>query len=462
MLLTDDNAVAPHLPAGTLSEIAHKHLIPGAQLAIHEAGSTKVWETGELEIGTGRRVTTDAVFPVGSITKCFTATVAMMLVDDGDVDPDGPVTAHVPEVGEPGDALTLRQLLSHTSGLADMPGLDGTGSPTLRRYAASQVCESNVVLPPGGGFSYSTLGYTLAGRIIESVTGMPWTDAVESLLLRPLGIGAAFTVPPLAAETRRPGATGHSASAATGRVRPVRQSAGPAVAPAGGLALSAADLVRFGLLHLGRGPACLLTEAAAGQMRQPVPRTRAYGLADAWGMGFALYRQQAADWAGHDGNADGTSCYLRMDPASERVIAVTSNANSGAALWRDLQAELARAGVPIDPPRDPSADVPAPPPADAAGRYANGDLAYEVTADGSGQLSMSMDGGDLMPLTPHADLTFSVADPESAEPLFGGRFVRDPATGRVHGMQAGGRFARRRPPAPAAAPPASQYLAQGG
>lgn len=461
MLLTDDNAAAPHLPAGTLSGIARRHLVPGAQLAIHHAGLTRVWETGELEIGTGRRVTTDAVFPIGSITKCFTATVAMMLVADGDVDPDGPVTEHVPEVGEPGRALTLRQLLSHTSGLADMPGLDGTTSPTLRRYVASQVRGSNVVLPPGAAFSYSTLGYTLAGRVIEAVTGMPWADAVESLLLRPLGIGAAFTVPPRAGETRRPGATGHSASAATGRVRPVRQSAGPAVAPAGGLALSAADLVRFGVLHLGHGPACLLTEAAASQMRQPVPRTQAYGLADAWGMGFALYRQQAADWAGHDGNADGTSCYLRIAPAGGWVAALTSNANTGAALWRDLQAELARAGVPIDPPRDPSADVPAAPPASAAGRYANGDLACEITADGNGHLHMSMDGGDTMPLTPHADLTFSVADPESAQPLFGGRFVRDPATGRIHGMQAGGRFSRRYPPAPAA-PTAGQHLAQGG
>src|SRR5215469_9598894 len=112
------------VPLSVLPELARKHRVPGAQLAIHHAGETACGEAGELEHGTGRRVTQDAAFPVGSITKCFTATVAMILVADGDVDPDLPVGDYIPGLGRPAGMATLRQLLSHTSGLADISGME--------------------------------------------------------------------------------------------------------------------------------------------------------------------------------------------------------------------------------------------------------------------------------------------------------------------------------------------------
>ena len=74
------------LPAGAVSALVRQHRVPGAQLAIYHGGATTVSEAGELEYRTGRRVTRDAAFPIGSITKCFTATVAMILVADGDRD----------------------------------------------------------------------------------------------------------------------------------------------------------------------------------------------------------------------------------------------------------------------------------------------------------------------------------------------------------------------------------------
>lgn len=74
------------LPVSALSALARNHRVPGAQLAIYYDGATTVSEAGELACRTGRRVSRDAAFPVGSITKCFTATVAMILVADGDRD----------------------------------------------------------------------------------------------------------------------------------------------------------------------------------------------------------------------------------------------------------------------------------------------------------------------------------------------------------------------------------------
>jgi CubicO group peptidase (beta-lactamase class C family) len=427
-----------------LPALARKHRVPGAQLAISHHGQTVAGEAGELESGTGRRVTRDAAFPVGSITKCFTATVAMILVADGDLEPDPPISEYLPGLGRLGDLVSLRQLLSHTSGLADISGMEDLSTVTLRRYVADHARDENLVLQPGTGFSYSNPGYALAGLLIEAVTGMSWAEAVESILLRPLEIAPAFVGLPGTPPPARPVATGHSVNVTAGRTRPVRQCAAPAIAPAGALAVSATDLVKLGMLHVGTGVPALLPAAHAATMRRAVPCADPFGLADGWGMGLAVYRHEAAEWAGHDGNADGTSCYLRIDPAGGWVIALTTNASSGAALWRDLLAELARAGIPVGPGRSAAPGGPrTSPPAGCAGRYANGDTEYVVTAGTRGSAHLSVDGENFVPLTFHDALTFSVVDPSSGQQVFGGRFVREPGTGRIGGIHVGGRLARR-------------------
>jgi len=450
------------LPLGALSALAPKHRVPGAQLAIHYGGVTTASEVGELEFRTGRRVTRDAAFPIGSITKCFTATVAMILAADGDVDPDEPIGDYVPELGDLGAVINLRQLLSHTSGLADISDMEDLSALTLRRYVVDHARRRNLVLRPGTGFSYSNPGYALVGRLIETVTGMSWAEAVESILLRPLAIKPAFVNLPGTRPPGHPVATGHSVNIAAGRTRPVRQSEEPAIAPAGALAVSAVDLTKLGMIHVGAGASQLLPAADAARMRQAIPGADPFGLADGWGMGLAVYRHETADWVGHDGNADGTSCYLRINPADAWVIALTSNANTGAGLWRDLLAELARAGVPVGPPRTPAPGaLRAMPPPSCVGWYANGDAEYTVTAGANGSIHLSVDGENFVPLTVYEDLSFSVHDPASGRQVFGGRFVREPATGKVYGIQVGGRLARRQL-FHQAAPSASQRLAPAG
>jgi CubicO group peptidase (beta-lactamase class C family) len=438
------------VPLSVLPELARKHRVPGAQLAIHHADETACGEAGELEHGTGRRVTREAAFPVGSITKCFTATVAMILVADDDVDPDRPVGDYIPGLGHPAGLATLRQLLSHTSGLADISGMEDLSAVTLRRYVTDHASHESPVLRPGTGFSYSNPGYALVGLLIETITGMTWAEAVESILLRPLGIRPAFVNLPGTAPLARPVATGHSVSVTAGRTRPVRQSDAPAIAPAGALAVSAADLVRLGMMHVGSGIPALLPAARAAGMRQAVPCADPFGLADGWGLGLAVYRHPTADWVGHDGNADGTSCYLRIDPAGGWVVALTTNANTGVGLWRDLLAELGQSGLPVDPSRlAPPGGPRTGPPADCAGRYVNGDAEYVVTAGVNGSVRLSVDGESSVPLSFHRGLTFSVRDPSSGQQVFGGKFVREPATGRIHGIQVGGRRAGRQRVRPA-------------
>ena len=437
--------ISEQIPS-TFAALARKHKVPGAQFAIYRDGSTVAHEVGELEFGTGLRVTRDAVFPIGSITKIFTATVAMILVADGDVDLDAPIRDYVPEMGDLGAMISLRQLLSHTSGLAESSGMEEKFSSSLCHYLVERVCGGNLVQPPGTGFSYSNPGYIVAGRLIEAVTGMAWPEAVESILLRPLGIEPAFVNLPQAVPPRRQVATGHSVNTAVGRIRPVRQEPVSAFAPAAALAVSAVDLVKLGLIHVGPGRPEVLPAAYATQMRRPVPRIDPFGLADGWGLGLAVYRQQPAEWAGHDGNASGTSCYLRINPTDGWVVALTSNSNTGAGLWREFQAELTLAGVPINPSQAPAPGGPqAAPPRGCAGQYTNGDIQCTVKAGCDGAVYLSADGQDFMRLTFYENLTFTFSAPgTSLGAASTGRFARDPATGEIYGIHIAGRLARRR------------------
>src|SRR5437764_4670990 len=189
-------AASSTLPAealrDTLSQLAQRNRVPGAQLAIHQGGQTVSVEVGELENGTGHAVTRDAAFAIGSITTSFPATLAMILVADGDLELDAPLGDELPELAGSTDGLgtqlTLRRLLSHTSGLCLGPDSPEVAGVSRRRYVLDYCRSKNLVVRPGTGFSYSNIGYVLAGHLIEVITGMTWWEAMESIVLRPLRI----------------------------------------------------------------------------------------------------------------------------------------------------------------------------------------------------------------------------------------------------------------------------------
>jgi CubicO group peptidase (beta-lactamase class C family) len=428
---------------GTLCALARKHHVPGAQLAVYRGGETVTVEVGELQHGTGRPVTQDAAFPIGSISKTFTATVAMILVADGDLELDAPLSEYLPDLGDPSAQLTLRQLLSHTSGFAD-PDSEDLSTASMVRYILHHCHRKNVVLPPGTGFSYSNIGYVLVGQLIEVITGMSWWDAMESILLRPLGIEPVFINAPGQQSLGRPLATGHSINTAISRTRPVTQSLLLAEAPAGGLAVSASDLVALGLTQLdGRAPALLPAEYAE-QMRQAVPSAEPFGIADGWGLGLAIFHHEDAVWVGHDGNADGTACYLRVDPVNGCVVAFTSNANIGFDMWQELVTELRKESLPIK--NYSTVEVlgqPTPPPPGCIGSYWNGNTEYSVTLHGNGSHCLAVDGEAVAWLSFHEDLIFSQQDVASGQWMHAGRFLLNPLTGDLGGILVNGRIGRR-------------------
>ncbi|MGH3844310.1 MAG: serine hydrolase domain-containing protein [Pseudonocardiaceae bacterium] len=446
--------------AATLAKLADTYHVPGAQLAVHRAGVTVAVEVGEQEHGSGIPVTRQTAFPTGSISKAVTATLAMILVGDGDLELDAVLEEHLPELDDLGGQLTLRQLLSHTSGFASSP--DTPELPTLSRgrYVREHCRWQDLILVPGVAFSYSNRNYVLVAHLIETITRMNWAEAVESILLRPLGIDLALVGGSGRGPGGRPIATGHSVNTAVGRTRPVEQSVAPAEAPAAALAMSAIDLVALGLMHIGPGFPELLPAAHAEQMRQAIPGIEPFGLADGWGPGLAVYQGETTTWVGHDGNANGTSCYLRIDPANGCVVALTTNANTGSAVWEELQVAIGLANPPGTPlQRDRSSRVAADAAAEFVGSYSNGPTEFVITEGDDGGLFLEIGGELVARLAFYNDRDFLIQDPISGQGQHAGRFLRDPSTRQVAHLQIGGRLAPRIPPAMPEARPSAESAA---
>lgn len=422
-----------------LDSLARAHRVPGAQLTVHTGTHTLSVHTGTAEALTNTPFTAETAVPLGSVTKVATAAAVVLLAGDGDLDLDEPAAELLPELRDIPE-VTVRHLLSHTAGLPTGPDSDSAAGTTVSRYLSAVCAAHSALFPPGTGFSYSNAGYVAAGRILAEVTGMTWQEALGALLLEPLGIVPAFLGE---AAPARPVASGHALNTATGLLRPAHQNLAPVEAPAGALLASAEDLAALGGAVIGRSTA--LPTAVADRMRRPEPAADPGALADSWGLGLALFRQDGRVWCGHDGNAQGTSCHLRADPDSGVVVAFTGNAGGATALWRDLAAELARlTGVRV--PTGPAADSrrgPVVPLPDCAGTYRNGGTEYAVKLDGDGTPTLSVDGDYPIPLVCYADLTCDLVDPATGRVEPGGRFHRDPATGAIDRLQISGRTARR-------------------
>jgi CubicO group peptidase (beta-lactamase class C family) len=429
-----------------LTRIAQASAVPGGQFAVFHEGRTLTTEFGEEQRGNGRPVTAESKIPIGSISKTFTATLAMVLVSDGDLDLDTPVGEYLPEVRqvarELGGRLTLRHLLSHTGGLPSDQEHGQTAS--LRRHVLDCFRHAHPLDRPGRTFSYSNIGYVIAGHLIEAVTGMSWWEAMELVLLKPLELTATFVVGP---GPRRPMATGHSVNAARGRVRPVRQSLSTVDAPAGALAASASDLLTLGRFLSGAEPRTLIDPGLLEEMRVPVAGAEPFGMADGWGLGLAVYRAGGTTWVGHDGTADGTSCHLRVDPVSGTVVALTTNGSTGFPMWHRLVGELTELGLPVGDHRGldgrnanpaPFSEYP-----ECVGTYRNGDLEYSVQAGGPNRLELTVDGELSGELTVYDGLVFTVRDADTGEADLTGRFLRDSSRGEIEWVQIGGRLARR-------------------
>jgi CubicO group peptidase (beta-lactamase class C family) len=174
------------------SEMAKRH-IPGLSVAVvRDARTVTIRNYGFSNIELGVPVTSESVFKLASVTKPFTATAVMMLVEEGKISLDEPIARYVPELPFHWRAATVRQILSHTSGIADYlraPRWSWQSSWRLNltpREVVQFASESPLDFGPGTQIRYSNTGYYLLGLLIERVSGKPYEQFLRERIFQPL------------------------------------------------------------------------------------------------------------------------------------------------------------------------------------------------------------------------------------------------------------------------------------
>ncbi|MGH3099327.1 MAG: serine hydrolase, partial [Streptosporangiales bacterium] len=380
-----------------LGVLARRHGAPGASLGILRRGVH--WADGADELAeaaygvmsteTGDPASVDSRFQIGSITKVWTTTLAMQLVDEGKVGLDQPVVDILPDLdlGDPDVTarVTLRHLLTHTSGVnGDVFTDTGRGDDYLRDYVAG-LADVGINHPLGATFSYCNAGFGIAGRMIEVLTGCSWDEVLRKRLIEPLGLTRTSTLPEEALLGR----------AAIGHVGEPGEP--PHVAPAWGLPRSAGpaglisstprELLAFARMHLSGGTAqdgskLLSTESITAMRSHQTDLPDPYALGDSWGIGWIRYRWGDCDLVGHDGNTIGQSAFLRVLPEQGLAVTLLTNGGNTKDLYQDLFGEIMSdlAGVEIPAPIAPQADAPSFEPDAYVGRYERTGARIEVSA----------------------------------------------------------------------------------
>lgn len=149
---------------------------------------------GMADVAKGRAMEKDALFWIASMTKSVNATAVMTLVDEGKLTLDEPASKWLPELAKvtveggaaPEKAITLRMLLSHTAGIAFPPRKPTDGAISLKSYVASLI-KTPLAFQPGSSYEYG-FGPTVAGRIIEIVSGMKYEEFMRTRIFEPLGM----------------------------------------------------------------------------------------------------------------------------------------------------------------------------------------------------------------------------------------------------------------------------------
>lgn len=302
-------------PLRALLEDEHQ---PGMAGVVVERGRIVAMAgTGLRDDASAEPVRTNTVFELGSITKVFTALLVFRLRQRGLLAPDMPVGAFLDDLPAAWRPITLRRLLSHTSGIPNY--LDEHNFLQLMptdprpRELLAQVADRPLDFAPGTRHAYSNTNYILLGLLVEQLAGMDYWRLLRQQILDPLEMRGAG---PRRKADDRPLAQGHLYQ--DGRwLRPPVTAPGAAWA-AGSLLASIEDMARFAI---GLDQERLLPASALREMWRDTPLEG--GGSAGWGAGWELADRGRV--VGHGGGTAGFTAYLRHVPALRRTVVVLIN-----------------------------------------------------------------------------------------------------------------------------------------
>jgi CubicO group peptidase (beta-lactamase class C family)/D-alanyl-D-alanine dipeptidase len=453
---SDYDGVAAALTRFIQAQMAEKRL-PALSVALVD-DQTTVWARGfgVANPADSTAATAETPYRVASVSKLFTDVAVMQLVESGRVALDTPVTRYVPEIhpANPfGQPTTLRELLSHRSGLVREPPVGNYFDPTSPSVAATALSlnGTSLIYPPGSRTKYSNAAITLAGYIVERVTGEPFAIHMQRAVLDPLGMTqSSFDPSPGLVQRRARGqmwtTDGRTFAAPTFPL---------GLAPAAELTASMHDLGRFlsALFAGGMGPGGrVLADSSLAAMWgiQFGEKAQASG----YGLGFAISQLDGHQRIGHSGWHYGFGTELAALPHERLGVAVSTTVDAGMAVpARVANAALrlmlaVREGRPL-PSIETTEPIPPLEMARLAGRWRGRRLGLDLDVrGGGGALWMQpVAGGYITALRRLGDTLVS-----DGRLTYGERILRGPGFLVYEGDTL------RLAPAPKPAPPPSRYL----
>lgn len=321
-------STAWHLSGSTdsLEEVIDRELppsgAPGLAYAVVADGEiTSSGARGVVRLGGDQDVTPDTPFLTGSISKSFTALSVMQLVEAGEVHVDDAVSQYLEAFANPAGDVTIRQLLSHTSGYSTRQGnafhTDGAGGVDELARRVDQLAGVAPAHAPGEEWEYSNANYQILGRVVEVVSGQTYQAYVEDNILEPIGMRNSFVAD---GEVHPSMATGHRPWFGTKKPLPENRTH-RGTAPQGGIVASANDLARY-LRTMMNGHDDVLSADNKLQMMQPASAASPF-----YGLGWFVDSGDGTIW--HSGSSPGYETLATMMPSEKKGVVVLVNAGSG-------------------------------------------------------------------------------------------------------------------------------------
>jgi CubicO group peptidase (beta-lactamase class C family) len=435
--------------------------VPGVALGIVADGKESIRGLGITNIEDPLPVTAHTVFPTASISKTFATTAMMRLVEQGKVELHAPVRTYLPDFRVRDEAasrdVTAWHLLTHLGGWEGQVSGPDRGTETLKNFVGS-ITDLMQVAPPGKAWSYNNAGFSIAGRVIEVVTGKPINQAIHDLVFQPLGLEHAGTTTGEFIVQRF--AAGHMIR--DGKTTLQRPFAASTSVTAGGVGLCITDLLAYARFHMGDGSAAngerVLKRESLELMR--TVQLRKQGTDDDIGLAWHIRQVGPNRTFGHGGTLGGHILLLELVPERNFAMAILTNANTGWRVIQDVEREalksylgatyglnqaIAHRGlVETLPPAEPLTTQPDPAP--YLGTYARPSNSYVVRAEGGRLLVQDRpSGGGTVresPVVFYGPDRLVVTDgPDRGQSI---EFVRDDG-GRVNWIRIVGRVAVRTP-----------------
>jgi CubicO group peptidase (beta-lactamase class C family) len=295
--------------------------VPSASIAIVKDGRIVYLQAyGQARLVPPMEATPQMQYSIGSISKQFTAAAVLLLVQEGKLTLDDPVSKHLPDLTRARE-ITIRMLLSHTSGYQDYWPEDYVMTsmmvPTTAQHILDVWGKRPLDFDPGSQWQYSNTNYVIAGRIVEQVSGMPLIDLLKKRIFLPLGMDNVYDTD--ASKLPATGPTGYERHA-LGPPRPSPQEGAGWMFAAGELAMPAHDLALWDISLMNRS---LLGAASYRQMFTPVLLKD--GASSGYGLGVFLNKREGRVSIEHSGEVSGFVSENVVFPDDRAAIIVLTN-----------------------------------------------------------------------------------------------------------------------------------------